>query len=152
MHPVCFSKLKKREKTSKKSEKISTQTYASNEHSWKISTGNKNFAPFAKKTKSVAEMRFKNTFFLTRICLFCTGHKNCYFLSKFFTSVHYLYMFVSNCFQIFSKYFHIFLILKNIPGEPKRNHTTICTEIPFSFWAPTPPLLKKNRIFTSEKM
>ena len=33
LHPVCFSNFKKYENASKKSEKIWTQTYASNEHS-----------------------------------------------------------------------------------------------------------------------
>ena len=35
---------------------------------------------------------------------------------KFYTNVEDWYMFVPNFFQIFSKCYHNFLILKNIPG------------------------------------
>ena len=45
-----------------------------------------------------------------QICLFCTGRKNWYFLSKIYTTVEYLNMFMSNFLQNFSNHFHI---LKN---------------------------------------
>ena len=55
-------------------------------------------------------VHLKKVCFLSEICLFCTQQKNWYFLSKFFTSVRHLRMFVSNFFQIFPKHFQI---LKN---------------------------------------
>ena len=91
LHPVCLFKFKKYENVSKNSEKNWTQTYASNEHPWKISTENTNFSALCKKDK-----------FLTK--------KNWYFLSTFYTSVRHLRMFVSNFFQIFPKHIQI---LKN---------------------------------------
>ena len=63
-----------------------------------------------------------NTTFCQRFCLFCTGHKMYSFLSKFYMSVKYLYMFVPNFFQIFSKRFHIFQISKTKPGAHAPGH------------------------------
>ena len=42
---------------------------------------------------------------MSEICLFCTEQKICYFVSKIFTSVQHLRIFVSNFFQIFPKHF-----------------------------------------------
>ena len=64
----------------------------------------------AKKTNFRQKLRSKKICFLSEICLFYTKQKNWYFLSKFFTSVRHLRMFVSNFFQIFPKHFQI---LKN---------------------------------------
>lgn len=62
-----------------------------------------------KMTKSVAEIRFKNTFFKARILSFLHRPRKMLFPAKFCTNVEHLYIFVPNCFQIFLRCFHIFL-------------------------------------------
>ena len=56
---------------------------------------------YTKKTKSVAEMRFENTFFKPQILSFLHRPQNLLFPSKIFTSVEYLYMFVPNLFLFY---------------------------------------------------
>ena len=64
---LWFTKLNKYENPLKKSQQIWAQTYASFQHKCKLSNGNDTLCDLCKKTKSVAKIGFKNTFFKAQI-------------------------------------------------------------------------------------
>ena len=106
MHPVCFSKFKKYENISRKSEKNWTQTYASKEHSWKFRQKITKFLLCAKKTNF-----WQKTF------------------EKLLFSVDFFYecpLLAYVCVQFFSDFFEIFSYFLNF-----EKHTGyICTRVP----------------------
>ena len=72
--------------------------------------------PVQKRQISDRQNRWIVHYSKRQICLFYIGRKNWYFLSKFYTSVEYFNMFMSNFFQNFSKHFRILKRSETKPG------------------------------------
>ena len=64
---LWFTKLNRYENPLEKSQQIWAQTYASFQHKCKLLNGNDTLCGMCKKTKSVAKIGFKNTFFKAQI-------------------------------------------------------------------------------------
>ena len=79
----------------------------------------------AKKTNFWQKTYFFRSQLLSEICLIFTEQKNWYFLSKFYTSVRNLYMFLPIFFQICLIRFHIFQISKTKPGAGAPGHQNV---------------------------